>query len=767
MTYIKGVNLLPGTGEFTYDTLAHLGQRLTEPVAVPINVYASGATAGSYAGEDTDFSRSIDALQAQFPGCTTVALIISWFFDSRTAGSCKIYPSTTYIGGNFSCWTGSDWAGDGWTVSGLTHLSSGLIPISSSGGKFSYGGTPSDPSIARAIEDLKARGLRVVLYPFLLGEVPGDFPWRGRITYSPDGSSPDKTAGAEAAVAAFLGSAALGDFTPDATSKTVNYLGGGSLDFTYRRMILHYANLCALAGGVDLFLVGSELRGMETIRGTGWTVSGGGPPATWDYPFVDGLIALSDDVRSIFDSAGLTKNLTTRKNLISYAADWSVWMGTRHDGSNPADIGQWPHLDKLWSHTNIDLVCFDNYLPLSDWTAGGGGLDALYWSEPRFSGTWPPDEAQMNGLGLTGTPTLLSKDYFKANIEGGEKFSWFYAGADANLGRGFDPLGSGALVSRPEGDRLGQVRTRFYPDQEILASKQLRWWWNHQHKAMYDAGLGEVPQGYATAWVAGAKSIAFSEYGFPTCDKATNQPNVFFDPKSSESFTPFWSLWKPAFGGGYLPREDTTIVPLALEAIHEYWFVDGNNELSADGIVMLDQAFTSVWAWDARPFPTFPQLADVWGDAPNWPAGNWVQGKGPYFPPAEPDPPPDPGTWPAFPVLAGRAWSVRYAPIFTTLRAEHVSSREARAARNAVPRLAVEITFDVLRMDSTAELATLAGFYIDRQGAAASFAYAAPAALGFGTSITARFVEDQLDLEEFISRLWRGESMKIEQVRGE
>ena len=30
MDYIIGVNLLPSTGEFTYDTIPYLGQRVTE-----------------------------------------------------------------------------------------------------------------------------------------------------------------------------------------------------------------------------------------------------------------------------------------------------------------------------------------------------------------------------------------------------------------------------------------------------------------------------------------------------------------------------------------------------------------------------------------------------------------------------------------------------------------------------------------------------------------------------------------------------------------
>ena len=93
------------------------------------------------------------------------------------------------------------------------------------------------------------------------------------------------------------------------------------------------------------------------------------------------LNALANDVRSTFDSAGLAKNLTTLENLITYSADWSSWMGWQHAGAN----GQWPHLDQLWANPNIDFVSFDNYMPLTDWTTGSGGLDAANWSEPKFS----------------------------------------------------------------------------------------------------------------------------------------------------------------------------------------------------------------------------------------------------------------------------------------------------------------------------------------------------------------------------------------------
>jgi hypothetical protein len=131
---------------------------------------------------------------------------------------------------------------------------------------------------------LKARGFRVVFYPFVLMTCSG-LPWRGRITYASDLSS-----AATAAIAAFLGSASPSQFTPDATNLTVAY-SGAATDYTYRRMILHYANLVTLAGGVDLFLLGSELRGLEVVRGPAWTKpgdTGGDGRVSWDYPFMAG-----------------------------------------------------------------------------------------------------------------------------------------------------------------------------------------------------------------------------------------------------------------------------------------------------------------------------------------------------------------------------------------------------------------------------------------------------------------------------------------------
>ncbi|VTZ23244.1 conserved hypothetical protein [Methylocella tundrae] len=753
MGYIKGVNLLPATGEWTYDTTPYLGRRVTELALTPINTYFAPG------GQRTDLDYSIDQLQAEFPDCETVALVVAWFGDSVDASSCRIYPSTTYIGGVFEKWDGAGWAPDVWRCSGLTQTSPELIPISSNGASFNYGGTPSDQSIVRCIRDLKARGLRVVFYPFLLMDAPG-FPWRGRIAYQSD----DVSSGASAAAASFLGAATAAQFARDTANLTVAY-SGSPTDYSFRRMILHYANLCVVGGGVDLFLLGSELRGLETIRGPAWTKAGtrdASGAAVWDYPFVSGLMTLCDDVRSVFDQAGLTKDETGLHNLISYAADWSAWMGYQH----PAADGQWPHLDQLWAHENIDLVCFDNYLPLSDWTTGGGGIDARNWASPRPS-SWPPPDVSSVGLGLTGPPTLTSKAYLKANIEGGEKFNWFY-GDSTNLGRGLDPNGTDLRVSLPRGDRLAQDRQPYYANQELLANKKLRWWWNNSHRAIYDDGDGNgfAEHGPSTAWTAQSKPITFTEYGFPTCDRATNQPNVFFDAKSSESATPFWSVWQPAEVGRYAPAEDANLTLLALQAIYEYWVDDGQNETSAAGVKMIEPTFMSAWNWDARPFPAFPARSDVWGDAANWPSGNWLSGKGPFIPPPVLDLAPTPASPPSFPTLNGQSWSVHYKPSFATVATERASGRASRMARMATAVWEIELSFDALRMDDVHhELEVLAGFYESARGQTTPFAFPVSPALGLGPTVLCRFADDQADLEAFMNQIWQAKTVVLRTVK--
>ncbi len=114
------------------------------------------------------------------------------------------------------------------------------------------------------------------------------FPWRGRITCSPAADyagAVDKTATAAAQVSALFGAATPASFS--VSGQSVSWTGTSG-DWGLRRMVLHYAHLCAAAGGVDAFLIGTEMPGLTTIRSGAST-----------YPAVQAYRDLLADVRSI------------------------------------------------------------------------------------------------------------------------------------------------------------------------------------------------------------------------------------------------------------------------------------------------------------------------------------------------------------------------------------------------------------------------------------------------------------------------------------
>jgi hypothetical protein len=126
------------------------------------------------------------------------------------------------------------------------------------------------------------------------------------------------------------------------------------------------------------------------------------------------------------------------------------------------------------------------------------------------------------------------------------------------------------------------------------------------------------PVSPSTPWVPESKPIVFTEIGCPAVSRGPNQPNVFVDPKSSESSLPYYSLGV---------RDDMAQRSF-LEASLSFWENDANNpQSSVYSGRMLDKSRTSIWSWDARPFPDFPGADDFWGDAPNWELGHWINGR--------------------------------------------------------------------------------------------------------------------------------------------
>ncbi len=545
---VKGVCLIPGSTEFGYDTI-HVARVLGE---------------GSYASENrhqltraTDVVASLDALQALCPNLRRVAVVASWFGTDLRAGECRVEPRVDIAGKVTD--------GATWSVAGLGRENAS--PVSLSGGRAAYGGTPDDAGLVRLIGELKARGLKVALYPFILMDVPAGnalpdpwtggtgqpaYPWRGRITCFPapgrDGS-PDGTALAGAQVSAFFGTALPGHFS--ATGNGVVYSGPD--EWTLRRQVLHYAALAVVANGVDAIVIGSELVGLTRVRS-----------APGVYPAVAALMALAADVKLIAGAA----------TAVTYAADWTEYGAHVRDGGVEV---RFP-LDPLWASAAVDAVGIDFYPPVSDWRDGLAHTDA---------------EAARSAY----DPAYLS-----AGLRSGEAFDWYYA-SDA--------------------DRAAQVRTPItdeaYGKPWIYRAKDLRSWWSEPHVER-SGGVEIAP----SPWVPRSKPIWLTEIGCPAVDKGANAPNVFPDAKSAEGGLPAFSggsrddLIQRRLLAALLRRFDPAL------AGHD----PADNPVSpVYGGHMVDPAATCLWCWDARPFPDFPDLSGTWADAANWERGHWLNGR--------------------------------------------------------------------------------------------------------------------------------------------
>ncbi|MGI9394422.1 MAG: baseplate multidomain protein megatron, partial [Boseongicola sp.] len=191
----------------------------------------------------------------------------------------------------------------------------------------------------------------------------------------------------------------------------------------YRRFILHYASICAAAGGVDAFCIGSEMRSLTQIRGDNGS-----------FPVVQELIELAAEARVILGP----------DTKISYAADWSEYFGYHpQDGSGDVFF----HLDPLWADDEIDFIGIDNYMPLSDWRDGRDHADVSWGS-------------------------IYDPSYLKSNIAGGEGFDWYYKSKAAEELQVRTPITDGAYGepwvfrykdlrswwSYPHFERIGGIR---------------------------------------------------------------------------------------------------------------------------------------------------------------------------------------------------------------------------------------------------------------------------------------------------------------------
>ncbi|MFO0389903.1 MAG: glycoside hydrolase TIM-barrel-like domain-containing protein [Alphaproteobacteria bacterium] len=242
---IKGITLIPGAGEFVYDTQVEYKipggnfgagwQQQGEQAA--INMHNPHGTANA--------NLSLDQLERTCPNVEWVSVVVSWFGDSLDAGDCIIKPGVEYQ-------TGAITSPDTWQVGSYTRSTARQITLVS--GSPQYGGTPDDNSVLRLLNDLRTRGYNIMFYPMVFMDVSGK-PWRGDIT------------GTATEVADFF-------------TKTNGY----------NAFINHYANL--VDGKVEAFVIGSELKGLTKVTDT---------PGS--YPAVDELVSLASDVKTTLGSS--------------------------------------------------------------------------------------------------------------------------------------------------------------------------------------------------------------------------------------------------------------------------------------------------------------------------------------------------------------------------------------------------------------------------------------------------------------------------------
>ena len=230
------------------------------------------------------------------------------------------------------------------------------------------------------------------------------------------------------------------------------------------------------------------------------------------------------------------------------------------------------HLDPLWAHSDIDFIGIDNYMPLSDWRDGtehaDGAADSIY-----------------------------NLDYLKGNVAR-------------------ERATTGSMKTRP----VARHRTGFRSTTEPMANRgcsdtrNLVSWWSKPHVNR----PGGVKAGGSTDWQPRSKPIWFTELGCPAVNKGTNQPNVFYETEVVGKLFPYLSNGS----------RDDFIQYRYLQAMFGHWNDPANNPQSDRySGRMVDMSRAHVWAWDARPWPDFPQRLETWVDGTNHARGHWLNGR--------------------------------------------------------------------------------------------------------------------------------------------
>jgi len=229
------------------------------------------------------------------------------------------------------------------------------------------------------------------------------------------------------------------------------------------------------------------------------------------------------------------------KCLVDLARQVKETLGERVKVTYAADWSEYHHTEGGWHH--LDDLWASDYIDFI-------GIDAYF-----------PLTRKANDI--------ISEDDVIKSWDSGELYDYYYVDSDKK----------NKVELEPE-----------------YALKNIKHWWENYHFN---------PDRKKTKWIPKSKKIWFTEFGFPSVDGATNQPNIFFDPE--------------AYDGG-LPYNSKGVVD-----VHTQRTAINGTLKKWEASEMVENLF--LWTWDARPYPSWPVLDHVWGDGKKWDKGHWVNGK--------------------------------------------------------------------------------------------------------------------------------------------
>lgn len=303
--HIEAINVIPGSGEFVYDT--NIQYKLKGKWINGSFIETSREVINSHVSHETNSIQSLNDLTVNFPNLKWVSVVVNWFTNSTNAQECEVYPAVEF--------KDSITYPEEWSVGRFTRKEAKEVGKDASN-NLRYGGTPSDNSLIRYVNELKKRGLKVCIYPMLMVDT-NQKPWRGRIE-----------------------------------GKTKN----GVINFfnQYSKFIEHYAFL--LKDKIDAIIIGSEFVELTSFR-----------DENKNYTAVNELIKITQSIKQIVGNNTLT----------IYAADWTEYHHDRYGTYNMDKLWASKYLDIIGIDAYFPLSkssksIYSTEEIISGWSSGEG-----------------------------------------------------------------------------------------------------------------------------------------------------------------------------------------------------------------------------------------------------------------------------------------------------------------------------------------------------------------------------------------------------------